>query len=58
MILFSYIFPHRHTEESAALVWDNPLEALRGNSWTGLGDFRLLAGVLFVTMVLLYWTFA
>ena len=58
LVGFSLAFPHRHTEESAALVWNNPLEALRGNTWTGLGDFRLLAGVLFTAMVLLYWTFA
>jgi len=58
MAVFSMIFPHRHTEESAALVWKNPLEALRGGAWPGLADFRLVAAVLFAVMILLYWRFA
>jgi len=58
LVVFSLIFPHRHTEESAALVWKNPLEALRGDRWPGLGDFRLVAAALFFVMVLLYWNFA
>jgi SSS family solute:Na+ symporter len=41
-----------------SLSWRNPLEALRGDSWRWLGDFRVLAFVLFVTMVLLYFVFA
>jgi SSS family solute:Na+ symporter len=37
-----------------ALVWKSPLEALRGERWPGLGDYSLLAAVLFVSMVALY----
>lgn len=58
MIVFSYIFPHQHTSESEALVWKHPLEALRGKTWRFLGDFRVLAALLFFTMVGLYWCFA
>lgn len=59
VILFvsSLVRPHRHTEESAKLVWDHPLDAVRCPGWPGLGDYRLIAGVLFVTMILLYWIF-
>jgi SSS family solute:Na+ symporter len=59
IILFvvSMIFPHRHTEESARLVWANPLDAVRTPGWPGLGDYRFLAGLLFVTMIALYWFF-
>ena len=41
---------------SEALVWKSPLEALRG-PWRGLGDFRLVAAVLFAVMIGLYWWF-
>ena len=43
--------------ESESLVWNRPWEALQGEAWRGLGDYRVLAGVLFVTMVALYWVF-
>lgn len=44
--------------ERGSLSWKNPLEALKGPAWRGIGNFRLLAGVLFVTMVVLYIIFA
>ncbi len=50
----SRLRPHAHTAESAGLVWSNPLDAVRGQPWRGPGDYRLLAGVLLVTMVVLY----
>ena len=37
-----------------ALVWKSPLDALRGEAWPGLGNYKLLAAVLFVVMVALY----
>lgn len=58
LVVFSFIFPHKHTEQSAALVWKTPLESLRGDSWPGLGNFRFLAGLLLVIMLGLYWAFA
>jgi SSS family solute:Na+ symporter len=59
VILFnvSMIRPHQHTEESARLVWAHPFDAVRTPGWPGLGDYRLIAGVLFATMILLYWIF-
>ncbi len=50
----SIIAPHRHTVESEKLLWSNPLDALRGAGWPGIGNYRLLAAVLFVVMVGLY----
>jgi len=50
--------PATVVDSRAALSWRNPLEALRGQAWRGLGNFRILAGVLFVTMVVLYYVFA
>jgi len=53
----SLIRPHEHSEESERLVWAHPLDALRAPGWPGLADYRVIAGVLFGTMVLLYWVF-
>ena len=50
--------PDPVSAEREALCWRNPLDALRGQAWRGLGDFRVLSGVLFVTMVVLYYIFA
>jgi len=51
----SLVWPHEHTKESTALVWRSPLEALHAeNAWRGLLDFRVLSGVLVVTMIGLY----
>lgn len=58
LVVCSYLYPHEHTSESAALVWKSPLEPLRGKSWRFLGNYRVVAGLLFVTMVFLYWAFA
>jgi SSS family solute:Na+ symporter len=41
-----------------ALVWKSPLEALRGEAWPGIGNYRRLAAILFVSMVVLYVIFA
>ena len=53
----SMVRPHQHTGESAGLVWAHPLDALRTPGWPGLADYRVIAGVLFATMMLLYWIF-
>ncbi len=53
----SMMCPDPPSPEKDALCWGNPLKALHG-PWRGLGDFRLLAGTLFVVMVALYVVFA
>jgi hypothetical protein len=59
LVVLSYVFPHKHTAESEALVWKSPLEALRGrNAWRGLGDFRVVSVLLIVVMVGFYVWFA
>jgi hypothetical protein len=59
-VVISSIWPHRHTAESERLVWRSPWDALRSDetSWRGLGDFRLLAAVVFFSMIALYYAFA
>ena len=58
IVIISLFEPHKHTAESEKLVWANPLDALRGQSWRGLGNYRVLAGILFVVMIALYIKFA
>ena len=58
LVVVSIMRPHAHTEESARLVWDRPLDALRSAGWRGLADYRVVAAVLFAVMVALYWAFA
>jgi SSS family solute:Na+ symporter len=56
--IISLAIPHRHTAESARLVWSHPLECLQSPGWPGLGNYKLLALLLLVTMVALYIVFA
>ena len=58
MIVLSLLRPHKHTDESAELVWKSPLEALSGKAWPGIGNYKFLSALLFVTMVTLYVIFA
>ncbi len=46
--------PAPPSAEVDQLVWKRPLECLEGSAWPGIGNFRILSGVLFVTMVALY----
>jgi len=58
LFLISLWKPHAHTTESESLVWKDPLDALRGPAWRGVGNYRFLSLLLFVAMLLLYYTFA
>lgn len=54
----SLMCPHRHTEESSKLVWENPMAALKDKGWPGIGNYKFLSALLFMVMVLLYIIFA
>jgi len=58
LVAGSLAWPHRHTEQSEKLVWKHPWEALRDKGWPGIGNYKLLAAVLFIVMVALYIKFA
>jgi len=58
MTVVSLLKQHRHTVESEALVWKNPLEALKGKTWSGIGNYKFLSILLFGTMVMLYIIFS
>jgi SSS family solute:Na+ symporter len=57
-IAVSICRPHEHTADSLSLVWGNPLDCLKAPGWKGIGDYRILAALLFATMVTLYIIFA
>jgi len=57
MLVGSLIQPHQHTEESAKLVWENPLAALEEKGWPALANYKFLSVALFVTMVVCYFSF-
>ncbi len=58
LIIGSLIWPHQHTAESEKLVWKNPMAALSDAGWKGIGNYKLLSGVLFVVMIILYVMFS
>jgi len=58
LAVVSLFKPHRHTAESEKLVWSSPLAALRSGGGSGGLDYRLVALLLFVVMIVLYVVFA
>jgi SSS family solute:Na+ symporter len=58
LIVLSVIWPHQHTPQSERLVWRNPLDALHEAGWSGVLNYKTMAGLLFVIMILLYVVFA
>jgi SSS family solute:Na+ symporter len=58
LIIVSLLKPHKHTAESEKLVWANPLQALKEKGWPGIGNYKFLTVLLFVTMIVLYVIFS
>ncbi|SKB48609.1 solute:Na+ symporter, SSS family [Sphingobacterium nematocida] len=56
-IVTSYWYPVVHTAQSRELYWRNPLEPLKGAAWKGLGNYRLLSGLLLFIVFILYGIF-
>lgn len=56
-VSFSYVYPVQHTEESSQLYWKSPLEPLQGSSWKGLGNYKVLSGLLLLVTGVLYYIF-
>jgi len=57
MVVTSLAKPDPPSAEKDALCWRSPLAALRGEAWRGIGNYRVLAAVLAVVMVALYFVF-
>jgi solute:Na+ symporter, SSS family len=58
LLVVSHALRRPLTPEQEELVWASPMQALRGSAWPGIGNYRLLAGILFIAMVGLYVVFA
>ena len=57
MVVASLAFPEPLTEGKRKLVWKSLLEPLSEKGWPGLGNYKLLSGILAVTMIILYVVF-
>ena len=53
----SFLLPKLPQEDPQRLYWARPLDALKSAGWPGLGDYRVLAALVFVVMVGLYIVF-
>jgi SSS family solute:Na+ symporter len=53
----SLLRPDGSNGEKMKLVWDRPLDCLKGRAWPGIRDYRVLSVLLFAVMVCLYWMF-
>lgn len=53
----TYSIKAENSEEAGTLCWATPLEPLKAKGWSGIGDYRFLAGLLIVCMVVLYTIF-
>jgi SSS family solute:Na+ symporter len=54
LVVVSVLRPQPADHPGNALVWKHPLEALQGEAWRGIGNYKFLAGLLFIIMVALY----
>lgn len=56
-VVFSYVYPVRHTVDSQTLFWNSPFDALKGDSWKGIGNYKVLSILLLVIMSVLFYLF-
>ena len=54
LIVVSLFRPHEHSEESEKLVWKSLSDSLSDKGWRGIGNYKVLSVVLFVTIIVLY----
>ncbi|MBE9583441.1 sodium/solute symporter [Mucilaginibacter sp. JRF] len=56
-VIFSYIYPVQHTIDSEKLYWNSPFDALKGHSWKGIGNYKVLSVLLLLIMSVLFYLF-
>ena len=56
-VVFSYVFPVQHTQQSEKLYWKSFLEPLQSPGWSGIGNYKTLSVILLVLMGILFWIF-
>ena len=53
-VIFSYIYPVKHTAQSEALYWNSIWEPLESKGWSGIGNYKFLSALLLLIMGVLY----
>lgn len=56
-VIFSFIYPVVHTTESSTLYWKSWRSPLAASGWAGLGNYKTLSVILFITMAILFYFF-
>lgn len=56
-VIFSYCYPVVHTKESSVLYWKSFREPLQSPGWKGLANYKVLSGLLFLIMAVLFYLF-
>jgi SSS family solute:Na+ symporter len=56
-VIFSYLYPVQHTEQSSKLYWKSVLEPLRDKGWKGIGNYKFQSVLLILVIAALYWIF-
>ncbi len=56
-VVFSYVYPVQHTEESNKLYWKSIWEPLQSKGWRGIGNYKTLSALLLLVMAVLYLLF-
>jgi len=53
-VIFSYIYPVKHTAQSETLYWTSIWEPLKSKGWKGIGNYKFLSMLLLAIMGVLY----
>jgi SSS family solute:Na+ symporter len=56
-VFFTYRYPSPAMARKEKLYWTSLREPLQSTGWKGLGNYKLLSGLLLVTMIALFWIF-
>lgn len=56
-VFFSMVYPVQHTPASSQLYWKSPWDALKGPAWKGIGNYKVLSGLLLLIMGILFYVF-
>jgi SSS family solute:Na+ symporter len=56
-VAFTVTLPKLATEDAQKLYWPHPLDGLRSPGWSGIGNYKVLAAIVFAAMAVLYTVF-
>lgn len=56
-VSLSLLRPKHADEDPQKLYWPHPLDALKSPGWPGIGNYKVLAAMVFIAMCVLYYIF-